>query len=118
MQSCSNVTNDSLSLSHKHHRSFFWSFEANQPPLVNNHCILLYEVFVWYKEKYGEGSRFVSYTDNFEVDGKVFCNDEELDCQVFEGIVACCNIINIPYFADFQYGHIIGTKILFDGKTS
>ena len=72
----------------------------------------MYEVFVWYKQKYGEGSRFVSYTDNFEVD------DEELDCQVFEGIVACCNIINIPYFADFQYGHIIGTKILFDGNTS
>ena len=34
----------------------------NIPQLINNHCMLFYHVFTWYKEKHGDGVEFVSET--------------------------------------------------------
>ena len=34
----------------------------NIPQLINNHCILFYESFTWYKEHHGDGLKFISDT--------------------------------------------------------
>ena len=34
----------------------------NIPQLVNNHCMLFYELFTWYKRQYGDGIHFISDT--------------------------------------------------------
>ena len=36
----------------------------NIPPLINNHCILFYEAYTWYKKRHGNGIEFLS---NIEV---------------------------------------------------
>ena len=35
------------------------------PQLVNNHCILFYELFTWYHKKHGDGIEFISDTKIF-----------------------------------------------------
>ena len=35
----------------------------NIPPLINNYCMLFYEIFTWYKKKFGKGLEFTSDTE-------------------------------------------------------
>ena len=35
----------------------------NIPPLINNYCLLFYEIFTWYRKKCGDGIEFLSDTE-------------------------------------------------------
>ena len=87
----------------------------NIPQLVNNHCVLFYETFTWYKQQFGKGLKFLS-------NNKVTLQQVDRWCWrtcMFENKISSsfCNKFNIS-FAIRSYGSSRSTPDFYIGYTT
>ena len=67
----------------------------NIPQLVNNHCILFYELFKWYKQKHGRGIKFLSDTEVVREEEETGGNPV---CMIKNSVPnACCDGFDVSF---------------------
>ena len=70
----------------------------NIPHLINNHCMLFYELFTWYKKNHGQELKFLSDTE-VTVGEKVKDRQYEWLTCVFDSVISSdiCNKFNMTF---------------------
>ena len=89
----------------------------NIPPLINNHCMLFYEVFAWYRKRHGQGLKFLSDTevmmDEFAIEKWSICMFEnEISDKVCDRFSITFKIKAIKSnFVGFDIGYATGDSL-------